>query len=41
MHYDDLWLSDLRPAVAEIAHWFRVRLQRRIEAVKDGGQAGQ
>jgi predicted ATP-grasp superfamily ATP-dependent carboligase len=25
MHYDDLWLSDLRPGVAGIANWFRAR----------------
>jgi predicted ATP-grasp superfamily ATP-dependent carboligase len=23
MHYDDLWLSDIRPGVAGIANWFR------------------
>jgi predicted ATP-grasp superfamily ATP-dependent carboligase len=28
MHYDDLWLSDWRPGVAEIEHWFRVRLKK-------------
>jgi predicted ATP-grasp superfamily ATP-dependent carboligase len=27
MHYDDLWLSDMRPAVAGIANWFRVRMK--------------
>ena len=27
MHYDDLWLSDPRPGLAEIRHWFRIRLQ--------------
>jgi predicted ATP-grasp superfamily ATP-dependent carboligase len=26
MHYDDLWLSDLRPGVAGLANWFRVRV---------------
>jgi predicted ATP-grasp superfamily ATP-dependent carboligase len=25
LHYDDLWLSDLRPGVAEIRNWFRTR----------------
>lgn len=29
MHYDELWLSDVRPALAEIEHWFRVRLARK------------
>lgn len=38
MHYDDLWLSDLRPGLAEIEHWFRIRLKRRIGNVKDGAQ---
>jgi predicted ATP-grasp superfamily ATP-dependent carboligase len=41
MHYDDLWLSDLRPGLAEIEHWFRVRLQRQIRNVKDDAQPGQ
>ncbi len=25
MHYDDVWLSDLRPGVEQIRNWFRVR----------------
>jgi predicted ATP-grasp superfamily ATP-dependent carboligase len=25
MHYDDLWLTDPRPALAQIQNWFRVR----------------
>lgn len=25
MHYDDLWLSDPRPGLAEIRHWFAIR----------------
>jgi predicted ATP-grasp superfamily ATP-dependent carboligase len=25
MYYDDLWLSDPRPAVEHIRHWFRIR----------------
>jgi len=28
MHYDELWLSDLRPGVAEIKNWFRSRVKR-------------
>ena len=28
LHYDDLWLSDLHPGVAEIKHWFRSRMKR-------------
>jgi predicted ATP-grasp superfamily ATP-dependent carboligase len=28
MHYDDLWLSDLHPGVAEIKNWFRSRMKR-------------
>jgi len=28
MRYDDLWLSDLRPGIAEIRNWFRVRIKR-------------
>ena len=28
MHYDELWLSDLKPGVSEIANWFRGRLRR-------------
>ena len=27
MRYDDLWLSDLRPGIAGIANWFRVRMK--------------
>jgi predicted ATP-grasp superfamily ATP-dependent carboligase len=27
MHYDDVWLSDLRPGIAGIANWFRTRLK--------------
>lgn len=27
MCYDDLWLSDLRPGIAGIANWFRVRMK--------------
>jgi predicted ATP-grasp superfamily ATP-dependent carboligase len=27
MHYDDLWLSDLRPWIAETGNWFRRRLK--------------
>jgi predicted ATP-grasp superfamily ATP-dependent carboligase len=26
MHYDDLWLSDLKPGIAGLANWFRVRV---------------
>ncbi len=25
MHYDDFWLSDLRPGIAGVANWFRAR----------------
>jgi hypothetical protein len=25
MHYDDVWLSDPRPAIEQLRHWFRVR----------------
>ena len=28
MHYDDVWLSDLRPGLAEIRNWFRQRTNR-------------
>jgi predicted ATP-grasp superfamily ATP-dependent carboligase len=28
LHYDDLWLSDPHPGVAEIKHWFRSRMKR-------------
>jgi predicted ATP-grasp superfamily ATP-dependent carboligase len=35
MHYDDLWLSDLRPGMAELEHWFRLRLKRREGRAKD------
>ena len=27
MHYDDLWLTDMRPWFAELRNWFRVRLK--------------
>jgi predicted ATP-grasp superfamily ATP-dependent carboligase len=27
MHYDDLWLSDVRPGIAEIRNWFRLRMK--------------
>jgi predicted ATP-grasp superfamily ATP-dependent carboligase len=27
LHYDDLWLSDLRPGVAEIKNWIRSRMK--------------
>ena len=29
MRYDDLWLSDPRPGLAGLGHWFGVRLKRR------------
>jgi predicted ATP-grasp superfamily ATP-dependent carboligase len=29
MHYDELSMSDLRPGVASIAHWFRTRMRLR------------
>lgn len=29
VRYDDLWLSDPRPGLAGLAHWFGVRLNRR------------
>lgn len=29
MCYDDLWLSDLRPGVVGISHWFRSRMRRK------------
>jgi hypothetical protein len=25
MHYDDLWVSDPRPALTQITNWFQVR----------------
>jgi hypothetical protein len=28
MHYDELWFSDWRPGVAEVAQWFRIRFTR-------------
>lgn len=28
MHYDDLWLTDPRPWLAELRNWFRIRLKR-------------
>lgn len=28
MHYDELWLSDLKPGVSEVVNWFRARLRR-------------
>ena len=28
LHYDDLWLSDLHPGVAEIKHWFQSQMKR-------------
>jgi hypothetical protein len=28
MCYDDLWLSDLRPGLAGVRHWFRSRIGR-------------
>lgn len=28
MHYDDLWFSDPRPGISELANWFRVRTKR-------------
>jgi predicted ATP-grasp superfamily ATP-dependent carboligase len=28
MHYDDLWLSDLRPVAAQVRNWFRVRRKK-------------
>jgi predicted ATP-grasp superfamily ATP-dependent carboligase len=28
MHYDDLWLSDLRPGIAGLANWFQVRMRK-------------
>ena len=27
MHYDDVWFSDLRPGIAGIANWFRMRMK--------------
>jgi len=29
MRYDDLWLSDLHPGLAEISNWFRMRTKRK------------
>jgi predicted ATP-grasp superfamily ATP-dependent carboligase len=28
MRYDDLWLSDIRPGVAEISNWLRMRINK-------------
>ena len=30
MHYDDVWLSDLRPGIAGIANWFRMRMKPKL-----------
>ena len=32
MCYDDVWLSDLRPGVAEIRNWFQLRLKSKTSA---------
>jgi predicted ATP-grasp superfamily ATP-dependent carboligase len=31
LHYDELWMSDLRPGVAEVKNWIGTRLQRAVK----------
>lgn len=31
LHYDELWMSDLRPGVAEVRNWIGARLQRVVK----------
>ena len=31
LHYDELWMSDLRPGVAEVRNWIGARLQRAVK----------
>lgn len=31
LHYDELWMSDLRPGVAEVKNWIGARLQRAVK----------